>query len=106
MDRPGLARTRYIQIYKVASTSMVPNRSETRDGHEKTAQTDGPVDLLLLAYKRVEVHYASLLSNLFFRLSINIAPNGAVINIATTAAVSTNVPQARPSDKAIAPIDA
>jgi hypothetical protein len=51
-------------------------------------------------------NYPSFISNLFFRPSINIAPNGAVINIDTTAAVSTNVPQARPSDKAIAPIDA
>ncbi len=55
---------------------------------------------------RKRTNYLSFISNLFFKLSINIAPNGAVINIATTAAVSTNVPQASPSDKAIAPIDA
>ena len=45
-------------------------------------------------------------NNLLYVLSINIAPNGAVIKIEITAPVKITVPQFSPSDKAIAPIDA
>lgn len=41
-----------------------------------------------------------------YNLSINIAPIGAVIKIAITAAVKTNEPQDNPSIKAIPPIEA
>ena len=45
-------------------------------------------------------------NNLLYVLSINIAPNGAVIKIEITAPVKITIPQSNPSDKAIAPIDA
>ena len=47
-----------------------------------------------------------LFNNFLLSESINIAPSGAVINIDTTAAVRTNVPQLKPSLNAIAPIEA
>ena len=42
VDRPGLVRTSYIQVYKITSTSMVMNGPRTRtDGHEKPPTGDG-----------------------------------------------------------------
>lgn len=49
---------------------------------------------------------SSRVNNLFVKVSIKIAPKGAVTKIATTAAVKINVPHGKPSFKAIPPIEA
>ena len=45
-------------------------------------------------------------NNFLYKLSIHIAPNGAVISIDITATVRTNSPHTNPIDKGIVPIAA
>ena len=46
VGRPGLARTSYIQVYKVASTSMASENSRTRDGRRRKNRPRGTVLLI------------------------------------------------------------